>query len=57
MFGKLADFGSGVYVHCSMEDDEANDGKGGTWELRLNHPNEGLDGTPVERVDLTRRDW
>jgi hypothetical protein len=57
MLGKLADLGTGIHALCSMDDDEANDGKGGTWELRLNHPNLGLDGTPVERIDLTRRDW
>ena len=60
LFETLAEFGEGIHLHCSMEDDEANEGKGGAWDIRLNHPDLSLDGvyeTPLERIDFTKRDW
>ena len=63
LFEELAQLGSGIHAFCSMYDDEADNGNGRAWELRLNHPDTSIDGididddTPVERIDYTKRDW
>ncbi len=53
---KLADLDVGVDAHCFLEDDEANEGKGGVWDLRLRDPAYEHDGFKIEQIDFTKRD-
>ena len=56
LFENLSAFGAGVFASCSMYDDEAGNGLGEAWELRLNHPSLEIEDVPVQRVDFTKRD-
>lgn len=58
LFDELAKLGSGIHAICSLDDDEANDGHGGAWEFRLNHPSLEIDlpENPIQRRDFTKQD-